>query len=161
MHSLYRLWSRTIQMLNLMAILKHAHSSPALPGVQWGLIHGLTFHQLVTTFEGQQRIEALLNALFSQSENTLLGDLSTEDSQVADMLSRQCYLYFSSASRLTYLGFKAARDALSKSLFSESRKSLSGKAAVRALFFLICNGITFSDLAPPSVISACCSQALA
>jgi nuclear pore complex protein Nup155 len=166
MHSLYRLWSRTIQMLNLMAILKYAHSSPALPVVQWGLIHGLTFHQLVTTFEGQQRIEALLNALFSQSENTLISDISIEDSQIADMLSKQCYLFFSSASRLTYLGFKSARDALSKSSLPELRKSLARKAAVRALFFLNCTWCYFSELASLSlltltVIPACCSQALA
>lgn len=133
MHSLYRLWSRCIQMLDLISILKHAHSSAALPTVQWGLIHGLTFHQLVTTFEGQQRIESILNGLFSQSENTLISDLSIEDSQFADMLSRKCYLYFSAASRLTHLGFKAARDALSKSSYSDSRKALSRKAAVRAM----------------------------
>ena len=131
MHSIYRLSSRCIQMLNLMTCLKHAHSSRAFPDVQWGLLHGLTFCQLVTTFEGQQRIETLLNALFSQSENNLVSEMSMEGDALADRLSRQCYLYFSSASRLTYLGFKFARDALSRSPVSDVRKSLANKAAVR------------------------------
>ena len=134
MHSLYRLWSRCVQMLNLMACLKRAHSSPALPDVQWGLVHGLTFCQLVTSFEGQQRIETLLNALFSQSDNSLVSELSTEGDALADMLSQQCYLFFSSASRLTYLGFKSAREALSKSPVSSQHKLLSNKAAVSLSF---------------------------
>ena len=132
MHSLYRLWSRSLQLLDVLSCLKHAHSSPALPEVQFGLLHGLTFCQLVTTFEGQQRIEIVLNALFSQSDNNLVSDLSMEGDALADMLSRQCYLYFSAASRLTYLGFKSARDALA-SAPSHQRAMLSSKAAVSIL----------------------------
>jgi nuclear pore complex protein Nup155 len=142
MHSLYRLWSRCIQMFDLITCLKNAHSSPALPDVQWGLLHGLTYCQLVTTFEGQQRVETLLNALFSQSDNNLVSDLSIEGDSLASMLSRSCYLYFSPASRLTYLGFKAARDAQARSTVSNQRELLSNKAAVRpspfnkSLFFV-------------------------
>ena len=133
MHSLYRLWSRCIQLLDLLRCLKQAHITPALPDVQWGLLHGVTFCQLVTTLEGQQRIETLLNALFSQSESNLVSDLSTEGDALAERLSRHCYLYFSSASRLTYLGFKSARDALSRSGISNQRE-LSNKAAVSVCF---------------------------
>ncbi|KAL3774656.1 hypothetical protein HJC23_002465, partial [Cyclotella cryptica] len=129
MHSLYRLWSRCVQMLNLMSCLKRAHASPALPDVQWGLLHGLTFCQLVTSREGQQRIETLLNSLFSQSENSLVSGLSTEGDSLADTLSRQCYLFFSSASRLTYLGFKFARVALARSTVLSQRNVLANKAA--------------------------------
>lgn len=114
MHSLYRLLSRCVQALNLMACLKYAHLTPALPEVQWGLLHGLTFYQLVTSQEGQQRVETLLNSLVSQGDNNLVSGLSTEGDLLADTLSRQCYLFFSSASRLTYLGFKSAKDALSR-----------------------------------------------
>ena len=133
-HSLYRLWSRSIQLLDLLRYLKQAHMTPALPDVQWGLLHGVTFCQLVTTLEGQQRVETLLNALFSQSESNLVSDLSTEGDSLAERLSRQCYLYFSSASRLTYLGFKSARDALSRSVVSNQRELLSNKAAVSFCF---------------------------
>jgi len=129
MHSLYRLLSRCVQVLNLMSCLKRAHETPSLPEVQWGLLHGLTYYQLVTSPEGQARVEALLNALVSQGEKTLVNGLSTDGDQLAETLSRQCYLYFSSASRLTYLGFRSANDALSRPITSPQRNVLSNQAA--------------------------------
>lgn len=129
MHSTYRLLSRTVQVLNLLSCLKQAHSMSTLPEVQWGLVHGLTFYQLVTSQEGQQRIETLLNALVSQGDKTLLNRISQDGDRLAQTLSRQCYLFFSSASRLTYLGFKAANDALSRPISSPQRGLLANKAA--------------------------------
>jgi len=129
MHSIYRLLSRSVQVLNLLSCLKQAHSMSTLPEVQWGLIHGLTFYQLVTSQEGQQRIETLLNALVSQGDKTLLTRISQDGDRLAHTLSRQCYLFFSSASRLTYLGFKAANDALSRPTSSPQRGLLANKAA--------------------------------
>ncbi len=129
MHSIYRLLSRTVQVLNLLSCLKQAHSMAALPEVQWGLIHGLTFCQLVTGQEGQQRIETLLNALVSQGDKTLLNRISQDGDRLAQTLSKECYLFFSSASRLTYLGFKAANDALSRPTSSPQRGLLANKAA--------------------------------
>ena len=129
MHSLYRLVSRAVQVLNLMACLKRAHETPSLPEVQWGSLHGLTYYQLVTNPDGQARIEALLNALVSQGEKTLVNGLSTDGDQLADTLSRQCYLFFSSASRLTYLGFRSANEALSRPISSPQRSALSNQAA--------------------------------
>lgn len=129
MHSLYRLLSRCVQILNLMSCLKRAHETPALPEVQWGLLHGITYYQLVTSQEGQARIESLLNALVSQGEKTLVNGLSTDGDLLADTLSRQCYLFFSSASRLTYLGFRSANDALSRPITSPQRSVLSNQAA--------------------------------
>jgi nuclear pore complex protein Nup155 len=129
MHSLYRLLSRCVQMLNLISCLKHAHEIPALPEVQWGLLHGLTFYQLVSTHEGQERIETLLNALVSQGEKTFGSGFSTDGDILAETLSHQCYLFFSSASRLTYLGFRSANDALSRPFTSPQRITLSNQAA--------------------------------
>ena len=130
MHSLYRLLSRCVQMLDLMSCLKRAHSTPALPEVQWGLLHGLTFYQLVTRQEGQQRVEALLNALVSQADNNLVSGFSTDGDSLADTLSRKCYLFFSSASRLTYSGFRNANDALSLPPSSPRRAELANQAAM-------------------------------
>jgi len=129
MHSLYRLLSRCVQLLNLMSCLEHAHSSPALPEVQWGLLHGLTFYQLATSQEGQQRTESLLNALVCRGGKTLVNGMSTDGDLLADKLSRQCYLFFSSASRLTYLGFRSANDALSRPSNSPQRIVLANQAA--------------------------------
>ena len=129
MHSLYRLLSRCVQLLNLISCLKSAHSKRALPEVQWGLLHGLTFYQLATTPEGQGRIETLLNALVSQGEKTLVNGMSTDGDLLADTLAKTCYLFFSSASRLTYLGFRSANDALSRSYNSPQRGVLANQAA--------------------------------
>jgi len=129
MHSIYRLLSRSVQVLNLLSCLKQAHSMSTLPEVHWGLIHGLTFYQLVTSQEGQQRIDTLLNALVSQGDKTLLNRISQDGDRLAQTLSRQCYLFFSSATRLTYLGFKAANDALSRPTSSPQRGLLANKAA--------------------------------
>ena len=129
MHSLYRLMSRSVQLLNLLYCLKRAHETPSLPEVQWGLLHGLTFYQLVSCPEGQARIETLLNALVSQPEKTLVSGMSTDGDLLAETLSRECYLFFSSASRLTYLGFRAANDALSRPVTSPQRSLLVNQAA--------------------------------
>lgn len=129
MHALYRLLSRCVQMLNLMSCLRRAQETPSLPEVQWGLLHGLTFYQLVSTHEGQQRIESLLNALVSQGEKTFVNGLSTDGDFLAETLSHQCYLFFSSASRLTYLGFRSANNALSRPFTSPQRNVLSNQAA--------------------------------
>ncbi|KAL3822787.1 hypothetical protein ACHAXA_005952 [Cyclostephanos tholiformis] len=129
MHSLYRLLSRCVQMLNLISCLRHAHEIPALPEVQWGLLHGLTFYQLVSTHEGQERIETLLNTLVSQGDKIFGNGFSTDGDIFAETLSHQCYLFFSSASRLTYLGFRSANDALSRPYTSPQRVMLSNQAA--------------------------------
>ena len=129
MHSLYRLLSRCVQLLDLMSYLERAHSTPALPEVQWGLLHGLTFYQLATSQEGQQRVESLLNALVSRGEKMMVKGLSTDGDLLAETLSRRCYLFFSSASRLTYLGFRSANDALSRPPTSPQRGVLANQAA--------------------------------
>jgi hypothetical protein len=129
MHSLYRLLSRCVQLLNLIYCLRRAHETPTLPEVNWGLMHGLTFYQLVSTHEGQQRLESLLNASVSQGEKTFVSGLSTDADLLAETLSHQCYLFFSSASRLTYLGFRSANDALSRPFTSPQRNVLSNQAA--------------------------------
>jgi len=129
MHSLYRLLSRCVQILDLISCLRRAHSTPALPEVQWGLLHGLTYYQLASTHEGQLRIESLLNALVSQGEKSIVSGLSTDGDLLAETLANQCYLFFSSASRLTYLGFRSAKDALSRPITSQQRIVLSNQAA--------------------------------
>jgi nuclear pore complex protein Nup155 len=129
MHSLYRLLSRCVQILDLMSFLRRAHATPALPEVQWGLLHGLTYYQLASTHDGQLRIESLLNELVSQGEKAIVSGLSTDGDLLAETLANQCYLFFSSASRLTYLGFRSAKDALSRPITSQQRVVLSNQAA--------------------------------
>ena len=129
MHSLYRLLSRCVHLLNLMACLRRAHETSSLPEVQWGLLHGLTFYQLITSQEGHQRIETLLNSLVSQGDKISLNGLSPDGDLLAESLARHCYLFFSSASRLTYLGFRSANDALSRPIASPQRLVLSNQAA--------------------------------
>ena len=63
LHSLYRLVSRSVQLLSLLALLKRAQYLPELHGVEWGLLHGLTIAQLVQTRECQERLEHLLSSL--------------------------------------------------------------------------------------------------
>jgi len=129
MHALYRLLSRCVQMLNLMSCLKHAHANPSLPEIQWGLLHGLTFSQLITSEDGQQRVDALLNGVVSLDEKSLTSGFSTDADSLANTLSRQCYLFFSASSRLTYSGFRYAWDARSMPLSSPRRSEFANQAA--------------------------------
>ena len=123
-HSLYRLVSRTIQLLTLLSHFRRAHSTPQLPEVEFGLLHGLSFSQLVTIKSAQDRIEAIFTALICSSDDEFdrVSEQGTkESSNLSSLLSSQCYLYFSIGSRLTYLGFQSAQSALSQSTSSIMR----------------------------------------
>eukprot|EP00536_Pseudo-nitzschia_multiseries_P013005 jgi/Psemu1/210312/e_gw1.529.5.1 len=110
-HSVYRLLSRTTQLLSLLSCLRRAHSMPDLPEVEWGLLHGITMSQLVETSYGQERIENLLNNLVTSGfENMAMA--SADANHLANMLSQQCYHYFSPGNRYSYLGFQMAKEAL-------------------------------------------------
>lgn len=124
-HALYRLVSRTVQLLSLFDHLRRAHYSQSLPDVEFGLLHGLTFSQLVTMKAAQDRIEALLTNLFSSSTNVQEeGSInsSVETDNLCSLLSQQCYLYFSVASRLTFLGFRNAEVAMSTTSISKQNE---------------------------------------
>lgn len=91
---------------------------------------GLTFSQLVTTRIAQDRIEAIFTDLFSNHEAvaSMAGlnvdgnmNVSVESKNLSSNLSQDCYLYFSVGSRLTYLGFRAAYEALSRPQPSDVR----------------------------------------
>jgi len=111
-HSLYRLLSRITQLLSLLSCLRRAHSMPDLPEVEWGLLHGITVSQLVETSYGQERIENLLNKLVTSGfDNMTMA--SADANHLANMLSQQCYHYFSPGNRYSYLGFQMAKEALS------------------------------------------------
>jgi len=143
-HSLYRLISRAVQALNLISRLRHAHSTPELPEVEFGLLHGLTFSQIVTMKSAQDRIEAVLTHLFSSNQamasspdgydegltnNTSTSISSVESNNLSSLLSRQCYLYFSIGSRLTYLGFQTAHSAMTQAPLSTMRTNLVDSAS--------------------------------
>jgi len=143
-HSLYRLISRAVQALNLMSRLRYAHSTPELPEVEFGLLHGLTFSQIVTMKSAQDRIEAVLTHLFSSNQAmasssdgfdggltniTSTSISSVESNNLSSLLSRQCYLYFSIGSRLTYLGFQTAHGAMTQSPLSNMRTELVSSAS--------------------------------
>jgi len=107
LHSLYRLVSRTVQALHLMSRLRHAHLTPELPEVEFGLLHGLTFSQLVTMKSAQDRVETVLTHLFSGNQamaslkefESNTSTSSVETNTLSSVLSSQCYLYFSIGSR--------------------------------------------------------------
>ncbi|KAL7546804.1 hypothetical protein ACHAWF_010137, partial [Thalassiosira exigua] len=124
LHSLYRLLSRIVQCLDLMSCLVRAHCVPSLPEVQWGFLHGMTFCQLVTTREGQWRVEAILSSCL----NALTSGGADAD-HLVETLSKQCYLFFSPASRLSRDGFRAAEEALSHPANSPRRGLLATRAA--------------------------------
>ena len=130
LHSLYRLVSRSVQLLDLLSLLKRAQFMSDLPEVEWGLLHGLTMSQLVETRDGQERVETLLNSLVSNTKAIEGANVTpTADSdQLARSLANQCYLFFSQGSGLSYLGFRTANEALGCMPQSARRSTLSKQA---------------------------------
>jgi nuclear pore complex protein Nup155 len=110
-HSLYRLLSRTTQLLSLLYHLRRADSMTDIPDVEWGLLHGLQFAQLVETSTGQERVESVLNKLVTSSATSSKGP-SADANRLADILTQNCYYFFSSGNRNAFLGFQSAQEAL-------------------------------------------------
>jgi len=131
-HSIYRLLSRTTQLLSLLSYLRRAHSMPDLPEVEWGLLHGIKVSQLVETIDGQGRIENLLNRLVTSGSNSNAAIASADANHLANMLSKQCYHYFSPGNRYSYLGFQMANEALSFPP-GQSRRSVRAREAAEYL----------------------------
>ena len=125
-HSLFRLLSRVVQLLDLITLLRRAHASTELREVNWGLLHGLTVSQLVQTPEGQDRLETLLNTLVtaSASEQSVSVHLSAQADQLAKLFAEQCYLFFSPGSRYAYLGLRQGSRALACHTSSSLRSQL-------------------------------------
>ena len=130
LHSLYRLLSRSVQLLSLLSLLKRAQLMPDLPEVEWGLLHGVTVAQLVQTSEGQDRIETLLNALVSSNKSLSTAQVkpANDADELVNLFATQCYLYYSPGSRLAYLGFRDANEALSCAPSSPRRTALTNQA---------------------------------
>lgn len=133
-HALYRLLSRTVQLLQLISYLHGAHLTPELPEVEFGLLHGLTYSQLVTLKASQVRIESVLTDIFSRDatltsfgrDNIGSSTVSTVESEnLSALLYRNCYLYFSIGSRLSFLGFKNAYAAMSQPSASRRNELVS------------------------------------
>lgn len=131
LHSMYRLLTRVMQLLNLMSLLRRAQGMEELREVDWGLLHGLTIAKLVQTSEGQDRLESLLNSLVtaSASGRSLMPVTSAQADQLANRFAEQCYLFFSPGSRFAYLGLRKANEALQQPEVSSSRASFANQAA--------------------------------
>ncbi|GAX19428.1 nuclear pore complex protein Nup155 [Fistulifera solaris] len=129
-HSLYRLLSRVVQLLNLLFLLRRAQISTELHEVDWGMLHGFTFWQLVGTLEGQDRLESMLNALvtYSASDDSGTKSLTAQADDLVDKLGDQCYLFFSPGSRLAYSGLRKAAQALNCHPESALRRELKQAA---------------------------------
>jgi nuclear pore complex protein Nup155 len=125
LHVLYRLISRSVQLLDLISLLKRAQYMPDLPEVEWGLLHGLTTSQLVECRDSQDRIETLLNSLVCTTHGGDHFPPSADSDDIARSLSSQCYLYFSTATSLSYYGFRAANEALHAPPMSAKRVTFS------------------------------------
>jgi nuclear pore complex protein Nup155 len=130
-HCLFRLISRVVQLLNLLTLLRQADDLHEMSGVDWGLLHGITFAQLVQTFEGQERLESLLNSLVTglPFDGVTGSAPSARADSLADQLKSDCYLYFSSGSYSAYLGFRYANEALACPMGSKRRVSLASSAS--------------------------------
>jgi nuclear pore complex protein Nup155 len=130
LHSLYRLISRSVQFLDLLSLLKRSQFMPDLPEVKWGLLHGLTMSQLVENRDGQERVETLLNSLVSNTKVVEGANVTpTADSErLAQSLTDQCFLYFSPGAGFSFLGFRAAYEAMNCSQMSPRRALLSHQA---------------------------------
>ncbi len=132
-HSLYRLLSRVVQLLNLLNLLRRAQVSAELHEVDWGMLHGLTFWQLVGTLEGQDRLESLLNALVTHSaaDDSGTKSLTAKADDLVDKLGYQCYLFFSPGSRFAYSGLRKAAQALNCHPESALRRELKQAAKLK------------------------------
>lgn len=130
-HSLYRLLTRVVQLMNLISLLQQAQSMPEMKEVDWGVLHGLTVSQLVETPEGQDRLEGLLNSLVTASaaDGSQLAGPSMLADDLANQFAEQCYLFFSPGSRWAYLGLRRANEALTSPYGSKLRRSLTKQAA--------------------------------
>lgn len=135
LHSLYRLLSRVVQLLDLMSLLWRAQRMTDLREVDWGLLHGSTFAQLAQTSEGQDRLESLLNSLVTSSASgrTQTPVTSAQADQLANLFAEQCYLFFSPGSRFAYLGLRKAHEGLQQPVLSSSRTSFANQAAENLL----------------------------
>lgn len=129
-HSMFRLVTRSRQLLQLFALLLRAHRAAGLPEVQWGSLHGLTVSQLVQTRDGQERLEKMLNNLVTSTAdlNQGISEPSAEADQLATEFADRCYLYFSPGSRYAYLGFSLGRRALACNEGSARRMELTAMA---------------------------------
>ena len=129
-HSLFRLVSRTAQLLSLLPHLRRAHLMPDLPEIDWGQLHGITIGQLVESREGHERIERTLNNLVtSVTSRRMSSTVSADTKEMAQILSEQCFHFFSPASRFAYFGFQYAQDALNSPPEQRSRRmALTGEA---------------------------------
>lgn len=129
-HSIYRLVTRSRQLLQLFGLLSRAHRAMGLPEVEWGSMHGLTVSQLVQTRDGQDRLEKMLNNLVTSTAdyNYGLSEPSAETDQLATEFADQCYLFFSPGSRYAYLGFSFGQRALACSEGSARRLELTATA---------------------------------
>jgi nuclear pore complex protein Nup155 len=131
-HLLYRLLSRTTQLLSLLSHLRRAHDMPELPEVEWGLLHGIPVAQLVQTKDGQERAETLLNSLITSdtARKKMAPTASADSNEISSLLAKECYFFFSPGSRYAYLGFKFAEEALAIPV-GQSRRSIRSAEAKR------------------------------
>jgi nuclear pore complex protein Nup155 len=129
-HSLFRLLSRVVQLLELVSLLQKADAMVELPEVDWGLLHGLTVAQLAQSVEGQDRLETLLNGLVVASAASKTSvSYSADADRMASSFATQCYLFFPPASRFAYHGIRLAMEALACQPTSARRRSLAAQAA--------------------------------
>lgn len=130
-HNLYRLLARTVQVLDLVVLLRHAQIMHDLPEVDWGQLHGLTYRQLVQTSDGHERVERVLNKLVTAyaSGRSAVDALNTKADELANSFTERCYLFFSPGSRLSYLGIGCGQEALRYPRDSSARNSRASRSA--------------------------------
>ena len=155
-HLMYRLLSRTTQLLSLLSYLRMAHDMSELPEVEWGLLHGIPVAHLVQTKEGHERIEKVLNHLIISDKATgkMSPTPSANSSQLANLLAKECYFFFSPGSRHAYLGFRIAEEAVAMPP-GQTRREVRSEEAEKCFMLAAANWnnaalITGTLLHPPS-----------
>jgi hypothetical protein len=127
-NSLYRLVSRSVQLLSLLDLLAYAHEVPSLSPVNWSLIDKLTFKDLATTEAAARSIKEILRDLTS-SQNAV-NDAHAE--KLSQALHEQCYGFYSLGDKLTQEGVNlSSKDIVASGVVLRKAAKWWNKPAVR------------------------------
>ena len=123
-HNIYRLLSRTTQLLALWKLLHQLgqRNSVGLGEVEWGLLHNLTVYQLVCSPDAADRLTVLLQTMLlslNKYSTGLRGRRNIDQNcdyslQIARQLSQECYLFFSEADFLAQKALSANSSAIAE-----------------------------------------------
>jgi hypothetical protein len=107
-NKLYRLVSRSAQLLSLLSKLQQCASEKnrgTYPNIKWSKISGVYFKDLVCSEASAKNIKELLRDL------TLSSSVSAPADELSQFLHKECYMFYSLGDKLTQEGFQWAEHA--------------------------------------------------